>query len=300
MCICTAGRNEQFAHLLDRIADQSSIDAGRTHRVVVIDNNARPEVEGELARWEERTHIQTVYRHVGTRNLAVVRNEALRQAAHLAPFAALVDDDELPEKDWLQNLFRTQETTGAPVVIGPVRAVYPAGTPEWFVACGAFELREYPEGARLSEGITGNALLDMRVICDRGLCFDERLGRSGGEDQVFFRQAHATGVDIRYAAEAVVYEPVVPERLRLRWVLARELRKGTTLGWIARNHPDLGESVWYRAAAAGKWLAIALAGLVCSPLTRYSRTEAVRSLLRGARAVGMLSGLLGWTPTTYE
>lgn len=300
MCICTAGRNAQFARLLERISEQSWLDAGRRLGLVVIDNNPRPEVDRTLRAWQERTQVQTRYRHLDARNLAAVRNEALRQAGHLAQFAALVDDDELPAKDWLQRLIDTQAATGASIVIGPVRPLYPPGAPEWLVACGAFDLQEHPEGAVLSEGITGNALLDLRVVRERGLRFDERLGRSGGEDQVFFRQANAAGIEIRYSSGAVIYEPVAADRLTLRWVVQRELRKGSTLGWIARNHPELGQSSWYRAAAAAKWLALAGAGLASSPLESQPRTEAVRSLLRGVRSVGMLSGLLGWTPTTYR
>lgn len=298
VCICTKGRNAELVRALDSIGRQTWFLGGGKGVVVVVDNNREPLAREVVEGWSERTGMVAVYRHTPIRNLSVVRNVALRTAKEVAPFAALIDDDEVATPRWIERLMATQQRTSASLVTGPVRPSFPPSAPDWAVRSRAFHLAEYGEGCRLHDGITGNALLDLDVLWDHELQFDESLGRSGGEDQLFFRSAAAAGLEIRFSAEAVVTELVPVSRLRPRWMLMREYRKGNTLGWIARRRPALGEGGLRRLGASGKWFAMGLVHVIKGTL-RHSPADLLDGALEVARASGMIVGLLGRSPDVY-
>lgn len=293
ICVCTAGRTSGLIRLLDHLGDQRWI---RAHpgwaSVVVVDNNPGADARVPVERWSAISELAVVYRHVPVPSISRARNEALRAAAEVATLAALIDDDEQPEPDWIDELVATHRATGAPIVIGRVVATLPDDAPRWIVDGGFHDLGTWPDGAELSEGLSGNALLHLPTVAAHGLRFDEGFGLSGGEDQVFFRQAHAAGLSLRYAARATVSEVVPAERLAVGFLARRAYRKGNTLGLIARRYPELGESPVFRAAAASKWAAVGALTLLFGGL-RLDRARAVRGLLGWCFAAGMVGGLAG-------
>jgi succinoglycan biosynthesis protein ExoM len=304
VCVCTAGRTELLPRLLDAIVDQRlPPDLCSGIAVAVVDNNPEPEAEQVVRRWATETGLTVSYRHVPQRGLSQARNAVLQAATELSDLAALIDDDEVPDPDWLAGLLRTRIRTGAPIVIGPVVAGYGADLPSWVARGRFFDLASWPEGTALDDGITGNALLHLPTLAGAGLSFDDRFARSGGEDQLFFKTALARGLAMRFAAGAVVVEPVPTARGCLSFLLRRELRKGNTLGLLAAGHPELGERPTRRLLAAAKWAATGAGQAVFGPLlARHPderRVQAARGVLRLARAAGMLGGLIGWRYEPY-
>ena len=67
--------------------------------------------------------------------------------------------------------------TGATVVVGPVRALLPAGAPRYLRAYRDHELPSWPDGASLRDGWSGNFLLDLRRFERMALSFDPALNR---------------------------------------------------------------------------------------------------------------------------
>ncbi len=219
-------------------------------------------------------------------------------AARHGELLAVLDDDELPEPRWLDELLECRRRTGAPIVTGPVLPRFEAAAPGWIVQGGFFDLATYDDLTILQDGITGNAMFHLPTIVDAGLRFDDRFGRTGGEDQLFFRQAARRGLDIRYSSQATVFESVPTERANLGFLARRELRKGNTLGLLARDHPELGDQPARRVLAAAKWLTVgATAALLGAVTGRDIRLK--RGLLSGVRAAGMIGGLCGWRYIAY-
>jgi hypothetical protein len=296
VCVCTYRRPAELSRLLDaleRLEFTSVEDPGVA--VVVVDNDplssARSAVEratGRLAALE--------YVPLGRANIAAARNAAVAAGGRHAPLLALIDDDEVPEPHWLDALLAVRATTGAPIVIGPVLPRFPAGAPEWITGGGFFDLPGPPDGSTMTDGITGNALLDAGAIAAASLEFDEALGSAGGEDQLFFRTAHARGLELRYAAQAMVFEHVPADRLTLRYLVRREFRKGNTLGLLSRRYPEAGERALPRLLKGGAWTAAGAGELLASPLRRgeaQTRVTAARGILRIARGLGTVAGVGG-------
>ena len=99
-----------------------------------------------------------------------------------------IDDDELPDDGWLEGLMDAMDSSGAAAVFGGVRARYPDDTPKW-IRNGAFLDKPPCTGEITWEGSrTSNTMLDGSWVYERGFRFDERYGRSGGEDVDMFRR----------------------------------------------------------------------------------------------------------------
>ena len=73
---------------------------------------------------------------------------------------------------------------------------------------------------------TNNVLLDKSSCVASEEPFAPALGRSGGEDVLFFHNLHLSGKRIVWCREAVVFEHLPPERLRIDYILRKRYRNG--------------------------------------------------------------------------
>jgi succinoglycan biosynthesis protein ExoM len=295
--VCTYRRPEQLAVLLQHLQAQVFRTGRPRIAVLVVDNS--PDGEAASVAGRSTGPLPVHYRPHGAGNIASGRNATLAWARDGARFVAMIDDDEVPEPDWLQALLEAQAASGADVVTGPVLARYPAGAAEWLQRDDFFSVVGPAGGAFVEEAVSGNALVSCELVNRLGLCFDESLGSSGGEDQLFFRAARAGGGLLWYAPEARVHEVVPEQRLSARYLLRREYRKGNTLGLLDRSRPG-----WpagrprRRLLVSGYWMLTGVLRAVGAVLRR-DRAAAVAGGLRGARGLGMLSGLRGRTFALY-
>jgi hypothetical protein len=77
---------------------------------------------------------------------------------------------------------------------------------------------------------TGNVLLSQRVFVETGCRFDEKYGRTGGEDKELFKLLMRHGYSFIWCQEADVYEVIYPERWKLSHYLYRNLMNGGVTG----------------------------------------------------------------------
>ena len=118
-------------------------------------------------------------------------------------------------------------------MFGPVLAHYPDGSPGWASAADLHStLPTILKDQSIVTGYTCNVLMRRDAIGDAR--FDPALGRSGGEDTVFFYRLWRNGVRIAYAPDAIIDENVDPARLRLGWLVKRSFRSGQTHARILR------------------------------------------------------------------
>jgi len=294
IAVCTYRRPEGLSNLLASLADLP-LPPGVSAEVLVVDND--PE---RSARVPERTGSLTVrLQRVGATNIAVARNVVL-DAADGFDLLAMIDDDELPRSGWVTGLVRSMELHDCDIVIGRVRASLPAGSPDWLTR--HYEVDHGADGRTLTEGISGNALLDVRAVRATGVRFEPGLGISGGEDQCFFRQLSRHGLTIRYAAGAVTVEQVPGSRIGPRYLVRRSMRAGNTLGLLDGRLMRRRWSVPKRAVKAAGWTARGTLGMLAAlPLIRRAegRAGATDGLVDFAFGVGMVPGLLGLRQEFY-
>jgi GT2 family glycosyltransferase len=299
-CIITYRRPRGLEKLLEHLGRQTGSATGDL-LVVVVDNDpelsARPVVEAA-----RRAGLAIVDGDEPTAGIPRARNRSVEIAlASGARRLCFIDDDEFPAEGWLARLVAHAETSGVPVVTGPVLSILPPDVPRWFERCRLFSPRRYATGARRDRAFTNNTLVDRRVFDAMDRWFDESMALTGGTDTEFFRRAHAAGFAIEWCDEAVVYEDVPRERCSLRWIGRRHLRQGLGSARFSRRF-DGGALAVARILAIGSWrvargLLLSLLSLLTLGLVPWLRLRLVEDLSSG---VGLLLGNLGVTVHEYR
>ena len=107
-----------------------------------------------------------------------------------------------------------QADTDADAVTGPVTLRYPEGSGSWLTDQPFAEILEAstkPDGSRVDVCSTGNSMIRSSFLAEHPeIRFRSDLGKLGGEDMVFYREAIAAGLDARYsnAAQCFAEQPV--------------------------------------------------------------------------------------------
>jgi len=212
-------------------------------------------------------------------------------------FVAFVDDDEVPEPRWLDELLRVQRGHGADAVAGPVLRHFDEPPPAWVLKGGFFEKRRYRTGQPLKYVDTANSLVRTELFGHNP--FDERLAFTGGEDTHFFLRVHRAGRKMVWADGAVVQELIPSSRANAAWIFRRAYRLGNSLAFCEM---DLDPSPSTLALRAAKALVRITRGLLLVPVSpllggRHALAKALHDVSRGA---GMLAGLAGFTHEEYR
>lgn len=294
VAVCTYNRHGPLAVLLDALVANARRLAGKALvGVVVVDDSSDGNARHVVERYAGRFDLGATYRISGRQNIALARNMGLETAADLADFIAMTDDDCEPDPGWLEALLEVQRRTGADAVSGPLRRRTPPGSPRWLVEEPFLEigLRERVEdGAESQSAATHNSMIAARWIREHPhVRFDPALGRTGGEDPVFYRTAHAEGLRIRCSARGVVYENEPPSRATLRYQLRMFFWFGnsTYIASVRRGtHP-------LRMAVHGVKLVVSAPLRSLGRLARLERPQLRYCLATALRGLGVLAGVLG-------
>jgi succinoglycan biosynthesis protein ExoM len=228
VAVCTYKRPAMLHRALSAIC-QSVRRVRESVVVLVVDNDGSdPAVLGSVDAVARASHARIEYAVERRPGIAAAREAVFRIAAQNgATWLAMIDDDEVPSEDWLAELLAEQARSGAVVVGGPVRPVFPQSTRAmerharfWSVERQVVDGRTYVYAA-------GNFLVDLRAIeAEPRPLFDESFGLSGGEDVVFFSRLFDRGFFMSWAESAVVYEEVPIERASIQWMRMRRFGVG--------------------------------------------------------------------------
>ena len=293
--VLTYKRPHLLASVVPELLEQlRQLDAasGIVSDLLIIDND--PDESGRAAAEPFLGH-RVRYLTENRRGIAAARNRALDQTAD-RDLIVFIDDDERARSEWLVRLAEVYAESRPTAVMGRVISEYPHGTDPWVVAGDFLHRPRHRTGDALAIAATNNLLLDRAEIARLGLRFDETLGLSGGEDNLFTRQLVSRGGIIIWCDEAVLDDEWPTERLQRRWLLHRSFSHGNTAAVVDALMAPPGArraAVRIRRAAGG-------AGRVVLGFGRWavgSVTGDLRHRARGQRGVyrgvGMVSGAIG-------
>jgi GT2 family glycosyltransferase len=223
----------------------------------------------------------------------------MREVLPQADWIAFIDDDEIPEPGWLDELLRVGAEHGADVVAGPVEPEFEEQPPAWVLE-GRFLARPRREtGTPLDRAGTGNVVVRTTVLRSGDAWFDEAMAMTGGSDILFFRRLHRQGCRIVWADQAVVRERVPATRATTSWICRRAFRYGCS---TTRIELVLGPAAWavprVMILAGYKVLKGVLFALPAAGLR--GRAGWVKYLRLVCYGVGMLYGLLGGRYKAYQ
>jgi succinoglycan biosynthesis protein ExoM len=288
----TFRRPEGLRRLLAAIA---AMKTDADIRVLVADNEgaggAGLVVVGELAAGGYRFPIEAI--PVPERGLSSVRNAMIAHARKDATrdYLAMIDDDEWPSENWIDDLVAMQKATGAGIVGGPNLPVFASGAPGWAQHCPLFVSDDMPDGIVDIVWGTCNLLLHKSAYAhsDSNL-FDPLFNRSGGEDVDAFMRLKASGHRFAWSRSAVVWDDIPLNRTTLGWITKRAFRIGNSnmlvqLRWKYGRHG--------RLVALPSALAAVAANLGLLVVFSLSPKRGLIYYCRLVRSVGKLAFLAG-------
>ena len=293
ICIITYQRPEGLKQLLDQIErlEFKSIEPPRVE-VVVIDNDLTgaackfcEQIQPQF-RWSLKAEIES------QRGISYARNHAIAAAAKDAKFIVMIDDDEVPEPQWLEQLLLVQAKYHADIVTGPVLPIFPdRDTPEWVKRGKFFDRIRHPTGHLMQVAFTNNVLVRGENLRKLSKPFAERFSLTGGEDVDLFMRFYQAGAKIVWANEAIVHEAIPKNRTTIEYILQRGYRTWGSHSIVER---ELYPSVKLQSIRIVKGMGLIAIGLcLLIPSLFQGKHAVVKALQSIARGCGTLSGLLG-------
>ena len=312
VCVCTYQRLDGLRKLLEGLVQQTFTRIPQPIITMIIaDNEGNPQVKEMCTEFSERYSIALTYIYEPQRGISYARNACLNSAPATTDFFAMIDDDETPAPEWLEQLLLVQAKTNADVVHGPTLPVFNASVPAWIVKCGYFEKPLPPstlvDRQPITVAATCNVLFRSSMIRNLTIQFDETLALSGGEDALFFGKIKDAGYQLVWAAHAKVWETIPPSRACLSYMLRASFGSGNRR-LFRRLQRHTYSSLWQRARLtirvfieSLKAMASGIIGLVGLVLPGSSIKE--HFVLRAFKVVfglGMLLSLFGLKYEQYK
>lgn len=284
--ICTYRRPDLLVKTLDGIARSAEKLSGV--RAIVVDNDDRQSAREATQRWAASAKIAVTYLSQPVQNISLTRNMALDNAC--ATWIVFIDDDEVPDENWLSALLATAEQYHADVVFAPVIAEFDSSAPAWATKGKIFQRNRFPTGTvpPLKEARTGNVLVRGTRLVRDAFRFDPELGLSGGEDSEFFQRLARAQYRMVWCDEACVREWTSPSRTTVGWVMKRAFRGGSVDAYNKVRFRRFRELGVYSLKSCALLAQGGLSALLWAPV---SMPRCVQGLRRAATGAGFFYGL---------
>jgi succinoglycan biosynthesis protein ExoM len=232
ICIATYQRPIGLSKLLNSLSDLEFQKCAQPNwHVIIIDNNPNGSARKIVKEIRPSFPVPIEYHIEPTKGIASARNSAAKHAQG-ADFVAFIDDDEVAEPNWLDELLFVQNQYQADVVQGPVLPIFEQEPPKWVARGNFFSFPRMLTGSRLKYAATGNLLIKAKWLYIFEGPFDVRMNLTGGSDTLLSAKIFQLGAQGVWADDAVVHENVPLSRMNASWIIRRRWRYGLTLAII--------------------------------------------------------------------
>lgn len=237
VAICTWNRYKLLAQTLERLT-QLVVPVGVTWELIVVDNNCSDTTADVIKSFTPRLPMRAVVEPIP--GVSVARNTALNSAR--GNYLTFIDDDVLPEKQWLGAIAEAAARYPfATVFGGPIEPWFPVPLSPSLVEmhpvlrvgfCGLDH--ERPEGPLPPELSIGGANMALKLSALQGVRFDPALGPAGtctklAEDYDLITRLRRRGDVVIWCPRMKVAHYVDPSRLRPSALRRRYEGKGQTM-----------------------------------------------------------------------
>ncbi len=218
-------------HLLETLASVRDQKTNRRFAVIVMDNDAEG-LQGATAcrPWFESGDVKGVLIIAHDRGNCNAYNAGFLTALKMFPgFTSIlvIDDDEVADPSWLENMCATREHYGTDIAGGPQRPVFSKPEHKHFANHPVFSPHYTKTGIVPILYSSGNMLVGRHVLEAHGYPFlDLKFNFMGGGDADFLDRSVRKGFTLAWCEEAPVFETVPDRRTEADWIRARALRNG--------------------------------------------------------------------------
>lgn len=298
ICIPTLKRPNGLDSLMASISRQTFSKVGSVPviKVCIVDNDPKASAKVVVDDWKTKFPWPVKYEVENNPGIPFVRNRLVKMSNH-ADFIAFIDDDEVASPQWLDELLTTQVIYNADVVMGPVNPIYQVPPPEWVLKGGFHASGRFNDGITESNLITWNVLIRRSLFEKHNIAFEERMALTGGSDVLLGKKMKQVGVDFYWSSNAVVKEINPPERSRIKWLLLRRFRSGTSQVLI-RRYSNENFFLLKNLTAAAKAIVIGILKIFTVFWNgKYAVVKGIGYMSQGA---GIISGLFGFSYHEYK
>lgn len=299
VCVITCLRPEGLRRLLEGLEKQEFRKNRKPNICIAIvdndaDGSAKPICEKFTQTFED---VNLLYEIEKQRGIPFARNHSVNMVKNQVDFIAILDDDEVPDIYWLDELMTAQREFDADILTGPVKPYLVDESASWLQSF--FGSGHLPNGHLLFNNYdyvyTSNLFARAQVFNE--LNFDERFGASGADDTFLFMQVFKKGFKAIWADNALVTEWLPRSRTNPQWLWKRSYSKGNRFALCELTN---NASLIVQFTRAIKGCVHTLRGCFAVLLSIGRTLPFIRGIQSICLGVGMITGSIGWKYQEYK
>ncbi|MEL7035751.1 MAG: glycosyltransferase family 2 protein [Cyanobacteria bacterium J06592_8] len=293
ICIATYQRPNQLKFLLQEL-NKLTFEKINTPNIeiIIVDNDLSGSARGVCEEFKAKFSGNLKYDIEPMKGVTYARNRTIKNTSHNSDFIAMIDDDEVPDSSWLEELLIIQRQHNADIVTGPVFPKFEdKSIPDWIIKGKFFEPLYQASGFQMDVAFTNNVLVRSKLLQQLDQVFDNRLARKAAEDTHLFMRLHKEGYRIIWANEAIVRECIPTSRTNIKWIIKRAYWGSSAYSRFERELYPSAKVQTIRFTKGCGWISLGILRMI-SAVFKGKHTF-VQGLLNIYRGVGAVSGLFG-------
>ena len=229
--ICTYKRSELLRQAIDSVL--ATTPRRIQYEILVVDNAEDDKTRFLVTNYASEYPVRYVLeKKIGLSN---ARNTGV--GCSKGKFVVFLDDDGEVAPGWLEGFesaFKAHPDASA--IGGRIVPKFHAKEPFWLHDDSKRFYGEYDLGTKIERCDWvpgGNAAWRLSVVTEAG-GFDANFGRIGSspalgsEESVLIKAVEQAGGVFYYTPEALMYHHIIPEKLKIRWIVSRYFGQGVT------------------------------------------------------------------------
>lgn len=248
--VITRQRTQIFGELLDSLAELNWPD-DVLPVFIFVENDARLSIAEKVEAFRKKIQGPETYTDLETTlGIPFARNRVLEIGlAKGCSYLAFLDDDELAQSEWINQMFGKARQQDLDLVGGPLELIPPSENLSrtqrlcWDFLVDKNARRRTLANEKLKNGeegsiriFTNNWLARLDFVRKTGLRFDENLGLSGGSDTRFFVESKKLGAKTGWQNTAVIQDRIPLSRLTLSYQFRRARDQNLALYYIDERY----------------------------------------------------------------
>jgi len=298
VCVITCFRPDGLRRLLEGLAAQRfTKNIQPTVQIVIVDNDAEGSARSICDKFTAEHDVKLEYDIEKQRGIPFARNHAVNMVRDNVDFIAIIDDDEVPANNWLDELLAAQQEFKADILTGPVVPHFMEPSAPWLR--DFFGSGNLPNGQDLRHNYdyvyTSNLLAKAELF--QQIRFDERFRSNGADDTHLFMQVFEKGYKAVWADNAPVVEWLPASRTNSKWLWKRAYRRGNGFAFCELVQS---QALKARSQRVAKGSFRFVQGIATAITSVGRKSVFVQGIQTACLGVGMITGSFGIEYQEYK
>ena len=298
VCVITCFRPDGLKRLLDGMSKQKFTKNPQPEiKLVIVDNDEQGSARSVCKEFMAHHEMELEYDIEKQRGIPFARNHSVDMVKNDVDFIAIMDDDEVPAENWLDELITAQKEFSADILTGPVAPHFVEQPADWLLSF--FGSGNLPNGQSLyrNYGYAYTSNLFAKAELFQHIRFDEQFRSNGADDTHLFMQVYQKGYKAVWANKAWVTEWLPASRTNYKWLWQRAYRRDNGFAFceLVQNR-TLGTKIQRFAKNVFRFVQ----GILTAALFFGRKRVFVRGIQTMFLGLGMITGSFGSEYQEYE